>query len=68
MLTTKFGVGNSEFRTGGSGYVDTVPFGAFKREIFEKVGMFNTTLLRSEDNEMKIFLLNIIVEIQLQVY
>lgn len=52
MLTTKFGVGNSEFRTGGSGYVDTVPFGAFKREIFEKVGMFNTTLLRSEDNEM----------------
>ena len=53
MLSTKFGVGNSEFRTNGeSGYVDTVPFGAFKREIFDKVGLFNAELLRSEDNEI----------------
>ena len=29
MLSSRFGVGNSEFRTNGeSGYVDTVPFGA----------------------------------------
>ncbi len=53
MLSTKFGVGNSEFRTNGeSGYVDTVPFGAFKRKVFDKVGLFNTELLRSEDNEI----------------
>lgn len=53
MLSTKFGVGNSQFRTNGeSGYVDTVPFGAFRREVFDKVGLFNPKLLRSEDNDM----------------
>ena len=53
MLSTKFGVGGSDFRVGdGNKYVDTVPFGAFRREVFEKVGFFNTKLLRSEDNDM----------------
>ncbi|MEE1283907.1 MAG: glycosyltransferase family 2 protein [Acutalibacteraceae bacterium] len=53
MISTKFGVGGSDFRIGyGNRYVDTVPFGAFKREVFEKVGLFNTKLLRSEDNDM----------------
>lgn len=53
MLSTKFGVGGSDFRIGeGNRYVDTVPFGAFRREVFEKVGLFNTKLLRSEDNDM----------------
>lgn len=53
MLSTKFGVGDSGFRVGeGNRYVDTVPFGAFRRETFEKVGLFNTKLLRSEDNDI----------------
>ncbi len=53
MLSTKLGVGGSDFRVGdGNRYVDTVPFGAFRREVFEKVGLFNTKLLRSEDNDM----------------
>lgn len=53
MLSTKFGVGGSDFRTGnGNRYVDTVPFGAFRREVFDRVGLFNTKLLRSEDNDM----------------
>ena len=53
MLSTRFGVGGSDFRVGdGNHYVDTVPFGAFRREIFDKVGVFNTKLLRSEDNDM----------------
>ena len=52
ILTSKFGVGNSSFRTGSkSGYVDTVPFGAFRREIFDEVGLFNPELPRSEDND-----------------
>lgn len=52
VLSSKFGVGNSEFRTNGkSGYVDTVPYGTFKRELFEKIGYFNEELPRSEDNE-----------------
>lgn len=42
LLSSKFGVGNSDFRTGGkSGYVDTVPFGAFRRTVFSKIGYFD---------------------------
>lgn len=53
MLSSKFGVGNSEFRTNGnSGYVDTVPFGAFRREVFEKWGGYDERLTRNQDNEM----------------
>ena len=52
MLSSRFGVGNSEFRTQGSGYVDTVPFGAFRREVFEKWGMYDERLTRNQDNEM----------------
>lgn len=52
VVSSKFGVGNSSFRTGAeSGYVDTVPFGTFRRELFEKIGYFNEELPRSEDNE-----------------
>ena len=53
VLSSKFGVGNSKFRTNAeSGYVDTVPFGTFRKELFDKIGYFNEELLRSEDNEI----------------
>ena len=53
MLSSKFGVGNSGFRTyAKSGYVDTVPFGAFKKEVFEKYGFYDERLTRNQDNEL----------------
>lgn len=53
VLSSKFGVGNSKFRTDSeSGYVDTVPFGTFKREIFDKVGLFDERLERNQDIEL----------------
>ena len=53
MLSSPFGVGNSQFRIHGkSGYVDTVPFGAFRREVFEKYGGYDERLTRNQDNEM----------------
>lgn len=53
MLSSKFGVGNSQFRINGeSGYVDTVPFGAFRREVFTKYGGYDERLVRNQDNEM----------------
>ena len=53
MLSSRVGVGNSEFRTNGdSGYVDTVPFGAFRKDVFEKWGGYDERLTRNQDNEM----------------
>lgn len=53
VLSSKFGVGNSGFRTGArSGYVDTVPFGTYKRETFEKYGKYDERLVRNQDYEL----------------
>lgn len=53
MLSTKFGVGDSQFRTNGKdGYVDTVPFGAFRREVFENWGLYDERLTRNQDSEL----------------
>jgi len=53
VISSKFGVGNSGFRTNASsGYVDTVPFGTYKRETFEKYGFYDTRLTRNQDNEL----------------
>lgn len=51
-MSQPFGVGTAYFRTGTKdGYVDTVPFGAYKREVFEKIGYFDTNLIRNQDDE-----------------
>ncbi len=48
-----FGVGNSKFRTSKyEGYVDTVPFGVYRRQTFQKTGLFDERLVRNEDNEL----------------
>jgi len=47
-----FGVGNAHFRTGTkAGPVDTVAFGAYRREVFEQVGTFHEALVRNQDDE-----------------
>lgn len=53
ILTSPFGVGDSPFRVGcQEGYVETVPFGAFRREVFDRVGMYNERLVRNQDNDL----------------
>ena len=53
ILTSPFGVGDSSFRTTAKeGYVETVPFGAFRRELFDRIGLFNEKLVRNQDNEL----------------
>lgn len=53
LLTSSFGVGGSAFRVGAEdGYVDTVPFGTFRKEFFLRIGGFDERLARSEDNEI----------------
>ncbi|MAS82697.1 MAG: glycosyl transferase family 2 [Legionellales bacterium] len=48
------GVGNSAFRTAkfeGVKCVDTVPFGCWKRSLFDDIGYFDTELARNQDDE-----------------
>lgn len=47
------GVGNAHYRLGQSDrYVDTVPFGAYRRELFAQVGLFREDLVRHQDYEL----------------
>lgn len=53
VLSSPFGVGNSKFRySQEAAYVDTVAFGLYRKEIFDKVGYFDETLKRNQDNDM----------------
>jgi len=54
VLASKFGVGNSFFRTEKvkkNIVVDTVPFGVFRKTIFDEIGLFNENEPRNEDLE-----------------
>ncbi len=49
------GVADAKYRTGGAaGNVDTVPFGAFRRDVFERVGLFDESMVRNQDYEMNV--------------
>jgi len=51
-MSSPMGVGTAHFRTGASsGFVDTVAFGLYKKEIFEKIGLFDEALTRNQDDE-----------------
>ncbi len=51
-MSSSFGVGNATFRTGGEkSIVDTVAFGMYKKEVFERIGYFNEHLIRNQDDE-----------------
>ena len=53
VLSDRLGVG-SAFRSGVREIkeVDTVPFGCYKREIFDKVGLYDERLVRNQDIEL----------------
>ena len=48
-----FGVGGVAFRTGRREgiYVDTVAFGAYRRDVFDRIGGFDEELVRNQDDE-----------------
>ena len=54
VLANKFGVGNSTFRTGiaHEQEVETVPFGCWPKEVFEKYGKYDVRLVRNQDIEL----------------
>lgn len=58
-LSHPFGVGNAYFRIGSKEprYVDTVPFGCYKREVFDRIGLFDEDLVRNQDDEFNLRLI-----------
>ena len=55
VMSDKFGVGNSTFRTGSDKEyleVDTVPFGCYKSFVFDRIGLYNEKLVRVQDIEL----------------
>ena len=53
VLSSSFGMGNSYFRIGADSVmeVDTVPFGCFRRDLFDRIGYFDEQLIRNQDDE-----------------
>ncbi|HEV2347735.1 MAG TPA: glycosyltransferase family 2 protein [Actinocrinis sp.] len=52
-MTSKLGVGNAKFHTGGAaGPADTVYLGAFRREDLQKLGGYNEAFVRAQDWEL----------------
>jgi len=51
-----FGVGNARYRIGASSpcWVDTVPFGCYRREVFDRIGTFDEQLIRNQDLELNL--------------
>lgn len=60
VLMHKFGVGNASFRTGSDKVrlVDTVAFGCYRRNTFEKYGLFDEKLIRNQDIELNKRIIN----------
>lgn len=52
-MSCPLGVGNARFRLGDyEGYADTVAFGAYRKEVFERIGLLDENMLRTEDDDL----------------
>lgn len=52
VFLSPFGMGNSSVHNlNFEGYTDSVTFGAWKRDVFDKVGLFDEELVRNQDDE-----------------
>jgi glycosyltransferase involved in cell wall biosynthesis len=57
-MSSRFGVGGAAFRIGGEGPADTVAFGAYRREVFDRIGNFTEDIDKGEDDEFNYRLLD----------
>jgi len=57
-MSSPIGVGNAMFRLGNyEGYVDTLAFGAYWRKTFDEIGLFDEELVRNQDDELNLRLI-----------
>jgi glycosyltransferase involved in cell wall biosynthesis len=54
VLSSRYGAGNSYFRIGANEprWVDTVAYGCYRRDVFDRIGLYNTHLTRSQDIDL----------------
>lgn len=54
--SSPLGVGGARFRTGAGSprYVDTLAFGAYRRDVFDRIGTFDEELVRNQDDELNL--------------
>lgn len=58
-LSSPFGVGNAAFRySQREQWTDTVAYGAYRREVFDRIGLYDETIERGEDDEFNYRLLD----------
>jgi glycosyltransferase involved in cell wall biosynthesis len=52
-MSSRFGIGDTAFRDAGAGLqdADSVPYGAYRRDVFERVGNMAEDIDRGEDDE-----------------
>jgi glycosyltransferase involved in cell wall biosynthesis len=52
-MSSRFGIGDTAFRdeSAGEQWTDSVPYGAYRREVFDRVGGFAEDINRGEDDE-----------------
>lgn len=56
-LSHPFGVGNATYRLSNGEdrtpiETDTVPFGCYRKDVFDRIGLFDEELVRNQDNEL----------------
>jgi glycosyltransferase involved in cell wall biosynthesis len=58
-LSHPFGIGNAKYRLGVGDpvRVDTVPFGCYRRDVFDRIGLFDEELVRNQDDEFNLRLI-----------
>jgi len=55
---SRFSTGGARFHDPGfEGFVDTVPYGCWRRETFDRIGLFDESLVRNQDDEFNLRLL-----------
>ena len=53
--SSRFGVGGVAFRTSTeAALVDTLAFGAYRREVFDQIGTFDESFVRNQDDELNL--------------
>lgn len=52
VMSSKYAVSSGSFRVGNIGEVESIAYPIFRKAVFDKVGLYNESLIRNQDNDM----------------